>query len=113
MESQVKLNEERKRLLGKFTETLPDFMAIERSVINTAYQDGALSGKIKRLMSLALALGVGCTNCIVGQANIALEAGATKEEILETLSVVVSMKGTSGLAESLRVIRLLEELGKL
>jgi alkylhydroperoxidase/carboxymuconolactone decarboxylase family protein YurZ len=43
----------------------------------------------------------------------ALESGATKEEILETVSVVVSMRGTTGLGESLRVVQLLDELGKL
>jgi alkylhydroperoxidase/carboxymuconolactone decarboxylase family protein YurZ len=43
----------------------------------------------------------------------ALENGATKEEILEALSVVVSIRGATGVAESLRVIQLLDELGKL
>lgn len=113
MESQVKLNEERMQLLGKFTETLPELMAVEGQVIDTVYKDGALSSRIKRLMSLALALGAGCTNCILAQAILALDAGANKEEILETLSVVVSMRGTTGVAESLRIIKLLDEMGKL
>jgi len=113
MESQLELNDQRIQLLSKFTEALPDLMAVERPVIDTAYKDGALSTKMKRLMSLALALGAGCTNCILGQTNNALNAGATREEILETLTVVVSMRGTTGIAESLRVIKLLDELGKL
>lgn len=113
MESQVKLNEERMQLLGKFTEALPELMAVEDPVIDMVYKDGALSSRIKRLMSLALALGAGCTNCILAQATLALDAGATKEEILETLSVVVSMRGTTGVAESLRIIKLLDEMGKL
>jgi alkylhydroperoxidase/carboxymuconolactone decarboxylase family protein YurZ len=44
---------------------------------------------------------------------LALETGASKEEILETLSVVVAMSGTTGVAESLRVLKILDELGKL
>jgi alkylhydroperoxidase/carboxymuconolactone decarboxylase family protein YurZ len=43
----------------------------------------------------------------------ALEAGATREEILETLSVNVAMSGTTGIAEALRVVKLLEELGEI
>lgn len=43
----------------------------------------------------------------------ALNAGASTDEILETLAVEVSMSGTTGVAESLRVIKLLEELGKI
>ena len=31
---------------------------------------------------------------VLGQAMYALECGATREEILETISVVVSMRGT-------------------
>ena len=113
MESQVELNEGRMELLRKFRKALPDLMAVEVPVISEAYKDGALSTKTKRLMSLALALGAGCTNCILGQTMAALEAGATREEVLETPSVVVSMRGTTGVAESLRVVKLLDELGKL
>ena len=113
MESQVALNDERIKLLDKFNEALPDLMTMRRPLAENVYKDGAISSKIKRLMSLALALGAGCTNCILAQTNRALDAGATKEEILETLSVVVSMRGTTGIAESLRVIKLLDELGKL
>jgi hypothetical protein len=36
-----------------------------------------------------------------------------KDEILESLSVAVSMRGTTGVDESLRVVQLLDELGKL
>jgi len=113
MENQKKYNEERSKLLDKFVQTLPDLMTPMGAVLDTVYKDGALSNKVKRLMSLAVALKGGTTNCILAQTLLALEAGASKEEILETLSVVVAMNGTSGVAESLRVIKLLEELGKL
>lgn len=113
MESQVELNEGRMQLLRKFRKALPDLWDVEIPVINEAYKEGALSTKTKRLMSLALALGAGCTNCILGQTTGALDAGATTEEVLETLSVVVSMRGTTGIAETLRVVKLLDEMGKL
>ena len=113
MESQIELNKERLKLLDKFKQALPDLMAAESAVGEVAYKDGALSGKVKRLMALAIALRVGCINCILGQTIRALDAGATKEEILETLSVEVAISGTTGVAESLRVIKLLDELGKL
>jgi len=77
------------------------------------YKEGVLSSKTKRLISLSIALGVGCTHCELGQTMKALEMGATKEELLETIGVVISMRGTTGLAESYRVIQILDELGKL
>jgi AhpD family alkylhydroperoxidase len=113
MENQVQLNAERIELLGKFREAVPQFMAAEAGVVEIAYEEGALSSKIKRLIALAVALKVGCTNCILAQTEKALDEGATKDEILETLQVLVAMGGTTGIAESLRVIKFLDELGHL
>jgi AhpD family alkylhydroperoxidase len=113
VESQQELNGNRKQQLEKFGELLPDVLGQVRDQANETYKDGALSGKVKRLMALAIALGVGCRNCVLGQTMYALEGGATKEEFLEAISVVVSMRGTTGVAESLRVVQLLEELGEL
>jgi len=113
MENQVQLNAERIELLNKFREAVPQFMAAEAEVIELAYKEGALSSKIKRLIAMAVALKVGCTNCILAQTEKALAEGATKDEILETLQVLVAMGGTTGIAESLRVIKFLDELGHL
>jgi len=113
MESQIELNEERLKLLDKFKQSLPDLMVPESAVLDVVYKDGALSNKVKRLIALAIALRAECTNCILAQTMRALEAGATKEEILETIAVEVVMSGTTGIAASLRVIKLLDELGKL
>jgi AhpD family alkylhydroperoxidase len=97
----------------KLAELLPDVMGASRNLTAEVYKDGLLTCKVKRLMALALALGAGCRNCILSQTMLALESGATKDEILETISVVVSMRGTTGVAESLRVVQILDELGKL
>ena len=113
MESQVELNDARLKLLEKYKQSLPEMMVPESAKWDVVYKEGVLSTKVKRLMALTLALGVGCTNCILGQTKRALDAGATKEEFLETLSVVSAMRGTTGMADSLRVIQFLEELGKL
>ncbi len=113
MENQVEYNKERSRLLAKFEKTMPNLMAPFGGVMDVTYKDGALSSKVKRLMSIAIALKNGTTNCILAQTMLALEEGASLEEILETLSVVTSMSGTTGIGESLRVIKLLEDMGKL
>jgi len=113
LESQIEFNEERLRLVEKFNQELPDLMVPESAKWEVVYKDGALSCKVKRLMALGIALRARCANCIVAQVMRALEAGATKDEILETISVNVAMSGTTGIAESLRVLKLLDELGKL
>jgi AhpD family alkylhydroperoxidase len=113
MESQMELNNNRMKQLGRLLKAMPDMAKLIGAQVNEAYKDGAIDSKTKRLMAMAIALGAGCRNCVLGQAEGALELGATKEEFLETISVVVSMRGTTGVAESLRVIQLLDELGKL
>jgi len=113
MENQIQLNEERIELLGKFGKAVPEFMAAEAKVIEVVYKEGALSSKVKRLIALAAALKVGCTNCILAQTENALNEGATKDEILETLQVLIAIGGTTGIAEPLRVIKFLDELGHM
>ena len=44
--------------------------------------------KRKNLITMAVALGAGCRNCVLGQAMGALDLGATKEEMLETITAV-------------------------
>lgn len=113
LESQFELDENRVKHRERVAQVLPEVMGAVRGLAAEVYKDGALSCKAKRLMSLALAPGAGCRNCILAQTRCALEDGASKDEILETISVAVSMRGTTGVAESLRVVQLLDELGKL
>jgi AhpD family alkylhydroperoxidase len=112
-ESQVELDKNRRKNLGKLMKAMPTMGKQLAEQIDEVFKEGALDSKTKRLMGMALALGVGCRNCVLGQATAALDLGATKEEILETIGVVVSLRGTTGVAESLRVIQLLDELEKL
>lgn len=114
MESQLELNNERIKLLDKYHQALPTLTAAESAVLDdVVYKDGALSTKLKRLIALGIALRAGCTNCTLSQTMRALEAGATKDELLETISVEMAISGTTGIGESLRVVKILDELGKL
>jgi AhpD family alkylhydroperoxidase len=92
---------------------MPALTAAKNALTDEAFREGALSTRIKRLMALVVALRIGCTICIVGQTKLALDAGATTDEIMEAISVATAMGGSPALAESGRVIKLLEELGKL
>ena len=90
---------------------IPEFGEAVDKTWSTAYASGTLSRKTKHLMAMALALGSGCRNCVLAHTDHALKQGATKAEFLETLAVVVSMRGTTGIAESLRVVQYLNEKG--
>jgi AhpD family alkylhydroperoxidase len=61
-----------------------------------ALADGALSGKIKELMALAISIAVGCDGCIAYHTHDAIGAGANREELLETIAVGLFMGGGPG-----------------
>lgn len=100
----LKYKEKREKLI-------PEVAAASEALIDAVFKDGALSQKDKRLIAMAVALTAKCTPCLIGQTKRAANLGATKEEILEAASVVLSVQGTGGFGEIWRIIKILEELG--
>lgn len=58
-----------------------------------AFKDGALPAKIKILIAMALDASHGAAEGVKTLANLAMKAGATKEEIGETLRVALFVCG--------------------
>lgn len=54
---------------------------------------GALQPKFKELMALSIAIAVHCEGCIAYHVHDAIAAGATRQEILETIGVAIMMGG--------------------
>ena len=112
MESQLGLLDDIKKCTTEFNQELPDTMGVHNTFRDGVYKDGALSHKVKRLIALGIALRAGATGCILAQTKAAVEAGATKAEVLEAVSVAIVMGGTPARGWSWRVVKLLKELGK-
>ncbi|MBC6995122.1 carboxymuconolactone decarboxylase family protein [Lewinella lacunae] len=55
--------------------------------------DGALNAKTKELIALGVAIAVRCDGCIAFHVHDALQAGASRAEIMETIGVAVLMGG--------------------
>ena len=68
--------EQRKNLASKTAEA---FKAFSQSV----FADGALSAKTKQLVAVAVAHVTQCPYCIRGHTKLALQHGATPQEIME------------------------------
>jgi len=111
MENQIEYYTETGKYRDRFDQGLPA-MAAYTAFRQAVYKDGALNLKTKRLIALACGLQGGCTRCVQGQTKDAISAGATKEEVLEAVAVAVVMGGTTVSAETWRVVKVLEELGK-
>lgn len=73
------------------------------------YKDGVLDAKTKRLIALCGGIIAGCKGCILGQAEHAINHGATAKEILEVCSISMSLGGTLAGSQISMVIQLLKE----
>ena len=82
--------EERLAQLGR---ELPGPMSGFARLHRKAVEDGALSGKTKELMAVAISIAVHCEGCVAFHVHAALAAGATRPELLETIGVAILMGG--------------------
>mgnify|MGYP001568423383 CR=1 FL=1 len=69
----------------------PDVMKAFSAMAQAALAPKALDTKTKELISLAIGVAVRCDDCIAFHTKAALAAGATDEEIWETLGTAIYM----------------------
>ncbi len=81
------------RLMGK---DAPEWFGLYKASDKAIWKDAALTAKIKVLMAMAVVAGRLCPECVEMQMRSALNHGATKEEILDTLGVVFVTSGAPG-----------------
>jgi AhpD family alkylhydroperoxidase len=67
--------------------------------------DGALSAKTKRLIALAVVSAMGCEACATAQMRAAMNMGASREEVLDTLGVLVVTAGMPAVATAREALR--------
>ena len=72
------------------------FDAFSRAV----FADGALPGKTKQLIAVAVAHVTQCPYCITGHTKLALRSGASGEEIMEAIWVAAEMRAGGAYAHS-------------
>ena len=82
--------------LAQLGRELPGPMSGFARLHRKATADGALTSSVKEMMALAISIDVGCEGCIAYHVHDAIEAGASREELLETIGVAVLMGGGPG-----------------
>jgi len=88
---------------------LPDVMGGFQHIHHANATDGALSGKQKELIALGIAICVRCAGCIVCHVHDAIKAGATDEEIQETVGVAILMGGGPSVVYGAEALEAMEE----
>jgi AhpD family alkylhydroperoxidase len=77
----------------KLRGSIPDVYRGFSELHQAAFADGALDGKTKELIALAIGVVEGCDGCIASHAQAAAHAGATRQEAAEAIGVTFLMKG--------------------
>jgi alkylhydroperoxidase/carboxymuconolactone decarboxylase family protein YurZ len=79
--------------LKVFEKLDPELLTLVRNTNTFALADGALPRKLKFLIAMALDASHGAVRGVRSLAEQAIKAGATKEEIAETMRVVQYISG--------------------
>jgi AhpD family alkylhydroperoxidase len=86
----------------------PDTDAAFHAFSKAVFSDGALSGKTKQLIAVAVAHVTQCPYCITGHTKAAQRAGATPQELMEAVWVAAEMRAGGAFAHSTLMLNSLD-----
>jgi AhpD family alkylhydroperoxidase len=92
-EDYPRYHERLQALTAKLAKELRGPMSAFAQLNGAATAAGVLSTKTKQLIALGIGITVRCDGCIAYHVHDALRAGATKQEILETIGMAILMGG--------------------
>ncbi len=81
------------------------FVELDKTVGRT---DGAISQKYRELIALGVALTTQCPYCLDVHAAAAKKAGATREEIAETVTIAAALRAGAALTHGLLALKLFD-----
>ena len=89
---------------------IPETLQAYQGLMKAASKEGVLSGRVKELMALSIAVRAQCEGCIVFHVNAAIKHGASREEVAETLSIAIEMGGGPATVYSGMALAVFDEL---
>jgi AhpD family alkylhydroperoxidase len=91
-------------LVEKRNSLAPEIQEAFQTFQQRVFADGALSGKTKQLIAVAVAHVTQCPYCIKGHTRAARRAGASDAEIMEAVWVAAEMRAGGAIAHSLLAV---------
>ncbi|MBX3609706.1 MAG: carboxymuconolactone decarboxylase family protein [Hydrogenophaga sp.] len=101
--------EELNTWMEKLGMAVPDVMQGFGALHDASLKSGALTSKTKELIALGIAITVRCDGCISYHVHDALEAGASKDEVAETVGVAIMMGGGPSVVYGIEAMQALEQ----
>ncbi|HYH21004.1 MAG TPA: carboxymuconolactone decarboxylase family protein [Azospirillum sp.] len=95
-------------LRGGHPEVMKHFGALSAAAIET----GALDGRTKELIALAVAVAARCEGCIAAHAEAALRHGASRAAVLEAMGVAVWMAAGPGVMYAAQALQAYDQFAE-
>ena len=96
--------------IGKMKAEIPDTTQGFAGLFGKVMKDGALTVREKELIAIGIGVAIQCEPCIRGHVENCLDAGATRQQVLEAASVAVMMGGGPAYVYIPMVIEALDDL---
>lgn len=93
MKNYTEFYKETVKAMGEYGKGSPKAMGAFMKLHHEGSSNGALDSKYKELIALGISIHIKCEGCIVYHLHDALKAGATREEIIETINTTVALGG--------------------
>lgn len=91
---------------------IPAATASFGKLVMDATTEGALSTKVKELISFAIAITARCDGCLAHHAHAVFTVGATREEVAEMISVAIAMGGGPSTIYGVEALRAYDSFAK-
>lgn len=96
--------------IAAYRKASPDTAAGFTALHKAALSPGALSVREKELQALAIGVAQRCLDCIGFHVQAAAKAGASREDVVETISVAVMMGGGPAYMYGVKALAAFDEL---
>jgi AhpD family alkylhydroperoxidase len=97
--------QEYKRGLGVFTQKMPEIARHFNAFTEACFKEGKLSQKEKQLIALGISVFSQDEYCIIYHTKGCLDQGATEEEILEAVGVIVAFGGGAAMSQAVTLVQ--------
>ena len=99
--------------LIRFHEASPDainaFKALRKATCNDG---GVVDFKTKELIAIAVAVARKCEPCIISHLEVGLQAGVSREELVEAVNIAILLCGGPGYAYAAKALEWYDDLVK-
>jgi len=104
------INQNQRELGGNYAKASSEVMTAFMGLHKAAFKPGALEVAQKELIALGIGIAARCDGCIGAHVAAAIQAGATRQQLVETIDVAILMGGGPSVVYGTQALAAVDEL---